>query len=50
MVASAAQQPELIGQKVTEAAYKLIAGEAVEADDIIEMYIIDASNVDKEAE
>lgn len=48
MVASAAQQPELIGQKVTEAAYKLIAGESVETDDIIEMYIIDSSNVDDE--
>ena len=48
MVASAAQQPSLIGEKVAEAGYKLIAGEEVEADDIIEMYIIDASNVDSE--
>ena len=47
MVASAAQQPELIGQKVTEAAYKLIAGEEVQTDDIIEMYIIDSTNVDE---
>ncbi len=47
MVASAAQQPEVIGQKVTEASYKLIAGEEVAADDIIEMYIIDSTNVDE---
>lgn len=47
MVASAAQQPELIGQKVTAAAYKLLAGEKVETDDIIEMYIIDSTNVDE---
>mgnify|MGYP005796621619 FL=1 len=47
MVASAAQQPELIGEKVTTAAYSILAGETVETDDIIEMYIIDASNVDE---
>lgn len=47
MVASAAQQPELIGQKVSETAYKLLAGEEVPTDDIIEMYIIDATNVDE---
>ena len=47
MVASAAQQPELIGQKVTEASYKLLAGEEVASDDIIEMFIIDSSNVDQ---
>lgn len=46
MVASAAQDPEQIGQRTVETAYKLIAGESVEKDFIIPMSIIDATNVD----
>lgn len=46
MVASAAQSPEEIGQRAVETAYSLLAGEAVEKDVIIPMYIVDAKNVD----
>jgi len=46
MVASAAQEPVLIGQKTAETAYALLAGQEVEKDVIIPMYIIDATNVD----
>ncbi|MFV0351469.1 MAG: substrate-binding domain-containing protein [Oscillospiraceae bacterium] len=46
MVASAAQEPETIGSTTVETAYKLIAGETVEKDVIIPMYIVDSTNVD----
>ncbi|MDD4699676.1 MAG: substrate-binding domain-containing protein [Oscillospiraceae bacterium] len=45
MVASAAQDPVGIGRTTVETAYKLIAGESVEANVIMPMIIIDASNV-----
>ncbi|MEG2851835.1 MAG: substrate-binding domain-containing protein, partial [Hydrogenoanaerobacterium sp.] len=47
MVASAAQDPDLIGRMTTETAYKLLKGEAVEANVIIPMSIIDSKNVGK---
>lgn len=46
MVASAAQEPETIGSTTVETAYKLLAGETVEKDVIIPMYIVDSTNVD----
>ena len=46
MVASAAQEPEMIGAKTVETAYSLLAGKTVEKNVIIPMYIIDAGNVD----
>lgn len=49
MVASAAQSPETIGQKTVETGYALLAGETVEKDVIIPMYIIDSTNVDAAA-
>jgi ribose transport system substrate-binding protein len=45
MVASAAQDPTGIGRTTVETAYKLLAGETVEAKVIMPMSIIDASNV-----
>ncbi|MDF1496360.1 substrate-binding domain-containing protein [Caproiciproducens sp. CPB-2] len=47
MVASAAQDPTGIGSTTVGTAYKLIAGQKVEANIIMPMSIIDASNVDK---
>ena len=47
MVASAAQDPAGIGRTTVETAYKLLAGEKVEANVIMPMSIIDASNVGK---
>lgn len=46
MVASAAQNPALIGQTCVETAYKLVAGETVESKIVIPMNIIDKNNVD----
>ncbi len=47
MVASAAQDPLGIGRTTVETAYKVLAGEKVEANVIMPMSIIDASNVGK---
>ena len=47
MVASAAQNPPLIGQTCIETAYKLLAGEEVEPNVVIPMFIITAENVDE---
>lgn len=45
MVASAAQDPALIGAQTVNVAYDLLAGKTVEKNIIIPMEIIDASNV-----
>lgn len=47
MVASAAQDPVGIGRTTVDTAYKVLAGETVEANIIMPMSIIDASNVGK---
>lgn len=47
MVASAAQDPLGIGRTTVETAYKVLAGEKVDAKVIMPMSIIDASNVGK---
>jgi len=49
MVASAAQQPSLIGSKTVDTAYDILDGKTVEADQIIPVYIIDKTNVDAAA-
>lgn len=47
MVASAAQDPVGIGRTTVETAYKILAGEKVEANVIMPMSIIDKTNVGK---
>ena len=47
MVASAAQDPEKIGQTCIEAAYKVLAGEEVEEKIVVPMFIITEENVEE---
>lgn len=47
MVASAAQDPEKIGQTCIETAYKVLAGEEVEEKIVVPMFIITEENVEE---